>query len=108
MQCYTTQRDPDAFPEPETWNPDRWLGPRKDADAERAKELFMPFSKGPRACLGQNLAMMELKVTTASLLLHSRISVAPGTTDGGMEMMDHFLALPIAGRCDLQFESLST
>lgn len=104
MQCYTTQRDPEAFPEPEKWNPDRWLHPIKSANAGRAKELFMPFSKGPRACLGQNLAMMELKVTTATVMLQTQVSIAPGTNDRGMVMKDHFLALPKAGACELQFQ----
>ena len=106
MQCYTTQRDPEAFPDPEQWNPDRWLMPSRSLDDDRTKELFMPFSKGSRACLGQNLAMMELKVTTAIMLMQTQISVAPGTNDEGMVMMDHFLALPKAGRCELRFESL--
>ena len=31
-------------------------------------ELFMPFSRGTRACMGINLANMELKLVTAGLL----------------------------------------
>jgi len=108
MQAYTTQRDAVAFPEPEAWNPDRWLQPSKEADADRARELFMPFSKGPRACLGQSLAMMELKVTTATMIMQSNVSLALGTNDEGMLMMDHFLALPKAGKCELQFQFLNT
>ncbi|KAK3676715.1 hypothetical protein LTR78_003491 [Recurvomyces mirabilis] len=58
MQCYTTQRNSTAFPDPDTFNPQRWLNSDMSADA---KLLFMPFSRGTRACLGRNLAMMELK-----------------------------------------------
>ncbi|KAK6412652.1 hypothetical protein LTR95_017947 [Oleoguttula sp. CCFEE 5521] len=47
MQCYTTNRDADAFPDPDSFSPDRWL---KTAGGTAAmKELFMPFSKGTRA-----------------------------------------------------------
>jgi cytochrome P450 len=103
MQCYTTQRDPTAFPNPETWNPDRWL---TDKISNEMKELFMPFSKGSRACLGKNMALMELKLTTAALVLQMKVSLAPGTKDEDMEMQDHFLALPKGGKCDLIFVSV--
>lgn len=104
MQCYTTQRNPDVFPDPETWKPERWQSGKV---TNEMKELFMPFSKGPRACLGRNLALMELKLPTARLILQTKVAVAPETTDAGMEMQDHFLALPKAGKCDLIFELAS-
>lgn len=108
MQCYTTHRDELAFPKPETWNPGRWLDHKKDigVDSERAKELFMPFSRGPRACAGKALAITELKVTTAALVMRARCQLGPATTEEGMKMIDHFLAMPKAGKCELLFEEL--
>lgn len=103
MQCYTTQRDPNAFPEPERWDPNRWLSPHPN---EAQRELFMPFSKGPRACLGKNLALMELKITTVAVIQTFGVKIGPGTTDQSMRMKDHFLAMPEAGRCDLVFNSI--
>lgn len=50
--------------------------------------------------------MMEVKVTTAALVLQTQVTVAPSTTDAGMELTDHFLAIPKAGKCDLVFEFL--
>ncbi|KAK5084291.1 hypothetical protein LTR05_005367 [Lithohypha guttulata] len=38
--------------------PERW---QKDRITERQKEAFIPFSYGPRACVGRNVAEMELK-----------------------------------------------
>lgn len=104
MQCYTTHRDPLAFPNPETWDPDRWLHPNPDIDPSRVKDLFMPFSRGPRACLGQNLAMVELKLTTAALVLRTRTDLAPETTKESMQIIDHFLAVPKSGKCMLRME----
>ncbi|KAB8073437.1 cytochrome P450 [Aspergillus leporis] len=48
-------------PDAEEFRPDRWenLTPRQ-------KKAFIPFSYGPRACLGRNLAEMELRLITAA------------------------------------------
>jgi len=101
MQCYTTQRDPDVFPNPDIFNPQRWLTPA--TPSYQMKELFMPFSKGPRACLGKNIALLELKLVTAALVQRYIIAASPTMTKGDMEMQDHFLASPKSGRCDLMF-----
>ncbi|KAI5459234.1 cytochrome P450 [Mariannaea sp. PMI_226] len=45
------------FPNPTEFAPERWLGPE-----EIPRSNFRTFSRGPRACLGQNLAMNELKI----------------------------------------------
>ena len=92
------------FPEPDRFLPERWL------DAEQVsnemKTMFMPFSTGPRVCLGINLAWMELKVITTTLLGNYSVQLAPTTSDESMTMVDHFLAAPKAGRCDLRFRAV--
>ncbi len=51
-----------AFPDPEKFDPTRWIG--GDAEAVRAREkCFVAFSRGSRMCIGQNLALCELYVT---------------------------------------------
>jgi cytochrome P450 len=66
MQCFTTQRDKPIFNDPDTSNPLHWI-----QSPEKLKEMNlyqMPDSKGTRACLGMNLAMMALKIAVASLI----------------------------------------
>lgn len=70
------------------------------------KELFMPFSKGTRACLGKNLAMIELKLITAQLVRRFEWTAAPNTNKDTMAMMDFFLLIPVGGRCDLIFREV--
>ena len=50
---------------PEDFDPDRWAPDAVDAD--KLKELFMPFALGKRNCVGQNLANLETKLVLASL-----------------------------------------
>ncbi|KAL1876934.1 hypothetical protein Daus18300_002540 [Diaporthe australafricana] len=55
--------DPEVFPEPNKYNPERWLGeynPRMD-------DYMQPFSKGSRDCLGKNLARAELYIAIGTL-----------------------------------------
>jgi cytochrome P450 len=50
-QAYSVQRlDSTVFPEPDRFNPDRWLD--KDGDADR-KRLFFAFAQGGRGCVGK-------------------------------------------------------
>jgi benzoate 4-monooxygenase len=46
----------------EEFNPERWLSLN-----ERQKTAFNPFSYGPRACVGQNVAVMELQIIIGTL-----------------------------------------
>ena len=42
--------------DPFTFRPERWL----DNDAKQLEQSYIPFSVGPRSCVGRNLAMLEL------------------------------------------------
>ncbi len=104
MQCYTTQRDPTAFGNPNDFLPERWMDAENVTDA--MKTLYMPFSLGSRACLGKNLALMELKMITAAVVRNYKVDLAWGTTEDSMTMKDHFLAMPKGGRCNLVFSKV--
>jgi cytochrome P450 len=56
-------RDPNLWTNPNEFDPDRWLQP--DPDPHKA---WMPFEKGPRNCIGQQLALLEAKVIAALTL----------------------------------------
>lgn len=58
VPSYTIHRDADIWgPDVKEFRPDRWL---PENLTERQKMAFNPFSYGPRACVGQNVAHMEL------------------------------------------------
>ncbi|ELU04306.1 hypothetical protein CAPTEDRAFT_117101 [Capitella teleta] len=60
-------RDPDIFPEPNVFKPERWL--RDDSDVKKRIHNFawLPFGFGTRMCLGRRVAELELQLLTARL-----------------------------------------
>lgn len=57
------QWDPKYFPDPEAFRPERWVG-----ENEAPRSYFRSFGKGPRACMGQNLALNEMKIILMSTI----------------------------------------
>jgi cytochrome P450 len=49
MQAYDIHRNSDVFPDPEAFEPERWLPENETSDM---KTCFLPFSSGPRNCVG--------------------------------------------------------
>ncbi|KAL3451376.1 cytochrome P450 [Aspergillus insuetus] len=64
MSSYVAHREEEAFPDAESYVPERWLdGKRKDIQSR-----FVPFSAGSRACIGRNLSYIEQTVMVATLV----------------------------------------
>ena len=61
---YAVHHNPAHWPQPEEFLPERWLVPEGDP-LYPPKHAWRPFEKGPRNCIGQELAMTEVKVMLA-------------------------------------------
>jgi cytochrome P450 len=72
---YICQHDPRWFPEPERFDPDRFLPERQQAVPPFA---YFPFGGGPRVCIGNTFAMMEMTLVPATLLQHLKVELVPG------------------------------
>lgn len=71
VQSYSLHRDPTIFLEPDTFDYTRWLvDNHKENVSDRRKRMdsqIWSFSSGSRSCIGQSLAIMELKFLIANL-----------------------------------------
>jgi cytochrome P450 len=72
---YLTHRHPAFWPDPEAFDPDRFL-PERSAD--RPRFAWYPFLGGPHQCIGQEFAMMEMILTVAMIVQAFRFRLAPG------------------------------
>lgn len=64
---YSTYHSASNFRNPDQFAPARWMGDPEYADD--AREAHQPFGFGSRNCLGQNMAMHEMKLILASVVL---------------------------------------
>ncbi|MGP3774168.1 bifunctional albaflavenone monooxygenase/terpene synthase [Streptomyces sp. SDT5-1] len=70
------QRDPRAFRDHLTFDPDRWL-PERAADVTPAAHA--PFSVGNRKCPGDHFSMAELSLVLGAVVQKWRLFPTPGT-----------------------------
>lgn len=68
----TMQLDDSLFRKASSWIPERWI-PESDESSEEElrnlKEFVLPFTLGGRACIGRNLAYMEISICLAALIM---------------------------------------
>jgi cytochrome P450 len=69
---YLTHRRPDVWPDPEHFDPERFVGARPSPYA------FFPFGGGVRRCIGAAFATYEMKVVLAQVLSRVELRAAPG------------------------------
>ncbi|WP_050371818.1 cytochrome P450 [Streptomyces acidiscabies] len=62
---YLTQRDADRVPDPDAFDPTRFMGGERPAH-----DTHLPFGLGPRVCLGRQFALLEMETLLAALLPH--------------------------------------
>jgi cytochrome P450 len=75
LSPFVTQRDARFYTEPERFDPDRWT---PEFRASLPKFAYFPFGGGPRQCIGESFAWMELVLLVATIAQQWRLQLVPG------------------------------
>jgi cytochrome P450 len=65
--------DPRWWPDPETFDPNRFFPPSKD----RPRSAYLPFGSGRRICIGQSFALMEMVLMAAIMAQRFTFDLVP-------------------------------
>lgn len=118
--AYSLQRDPEVFPDPHQYvylddssekalansklsrfDVNRYLDPTKVSLQQR--QAYIPLGAGARVCIGQYLAMMELRLATAVFFKSCRgARLDPNMPADSMELKDYVLLSPKKKQCDVR------
>jgi len=71
---YVTHRHPGLWDNPEGFEPERFA---PEAARRRHRMAFFPFSGGPRRCIGEGFALLQLPLVVAMVAQRYRLSLLP-------------------------------
>ncbi|GJQ77922.1 Cyp6a9 [Trypoxylus dichotomus] len=77
VPVFALHRDPEFYPDPEKFDPDRFTEENK---SRRHPYTYLPFGEGPRICLGQRFGLLQVKIGLITLLNDYVFSPNPQTT----------------------------
>ena len=77
LSPYMTHRHPAFWGDPEVFEPERFTPERS---AGRPHYAYFPFGGGPRVCIGNNFALMEMQLILATVAQRYKLRLVPGHT----------------------------
>jgi cytochrome P450 len=70
---YLAHRNPDVYPEPDAFRPERFIGVQPDPVS------WLPFGGGIRRCVGLQFALYEMKIVLAVMLAACEVTLEQRT-----------------------------
>ncbi|KAI1258583.1 putative benzoate 4-monooxygenase cytochrome P450 [Xylariaceae sp. FL1019] len=98
MSVYALHVDPEVFPEPYKYDPERWLGDRYHPQMDKN---WHPFLKGSRICIGMNVAWAQMYLILATLFRpekNYRLSLGACDDSDIYPVWDNEFGVPIGDR----------
>lgn len=105
IPVYSLHTDPDFFPNPKVFDPDRFSEANGGTKPYKDSSVFLPFGSGPRICLGMRFATFQSKAAIVEIVRHFDISVNEKTKIPFVFDPSRFLLTP-QDKIWLDFESL--
>jgi cytochrome P450 len=87
---YLIQRHPDLWEDPDRFNPDRFALSRS---GDRPRRAMLPFSAGPRNCIGELLARIEMQIHLINIAKRLRLRYVqkrPVELDAGVNLRSKY------------------
>jgi cytochrome P450 len=75
LSPWLLHRDGRYWQDPERFDPERFA---PEASSGRPRFAYFPFAAGPRMCIGNGFAMMEMQIVLAMVAARYRLEPAPG------------------------------
>ncbi|VDB85723.1 unnamed protein product [Peniophora sp. CBMAI 1063] len=75
---YTMMQDPDLFPDPDSFRPERFLSVDDQTLDPRLREFTLPFGFGRRICPGMYVALQSIFIVVARILWAFEVQPRPG------------------------------
>lgn len=88
---YVMHRQASYFPDPETFDPERF---RPEKEKQMPRYAYIPFGGGPRICIGNAFAMMEAQLILATVAQRYRLSLVG---EGAVELQPQITLSPKGG-----------
>ena len=76
LAVYSVHRDARWWPDPERFDPERFLGERRPRPPRGA---YLPFGAGRRVCIGQPFALLEATLIAATVAQRYQLDLVEGT-----------------------------
>ncbi|EPS25624.1 hypothetical protein PDE_00558 [Penicillium oxalicum 114-2] len=94
MTSLLLHNNPDIFPNPEKFDPERWMNP---TERHRLEKYLLAFSKGSRQCIGITLAKAEILLVIATIFRQFDMELYETTYEDVRVVRDMFNGHPRKG-----------
>ncbi|EFN78989.1 Cytochrome P450 6a2 [Harpegnathos saltator] len=94
IPVYAIQRDPNIYPDPEVFDPERF---NEEAMQTRNAMFYLPFGDGPRNCIGARFAVYQTKIGLVKILRNYIVDICEKTQIPYINDPKAFLLAPTGG-----------